>query len=385
MSVPTSPPSASALRVWVRRSLQGAEAATGGWPESIRAEVPSVYAVRYEAGEGRALLRIARPGVLIDPPPRGSGEEDGLTIAQLRESRLLHAEDAGRSRRAWSFGRLDPVALSGLPGGEWVELRAELVHGQGWYLLAERRRGGEGGASEEPTSPKRMLDNFREEIEAGSTPAPDPPRAAERQRTARRWSQDEPTEIPAGLFDDDAPTQRAPRPDLTVPAAPSGRTTNLASWAPASALSPVTLVPAAAPPQAPLTLTLLPPAAPPPVLPAALPATARPPAALPPAARPPVVSADAPPTVPAVSSALPTTLASAAGLLSATPASAPSSPEGVARTVDAQPVAEAWPGRALHERNTTLVRHLRRRIVADEQRIRELEARLKLRSPGGGR
>lgn len=43
----------------------------------------------------------------------------------------------------------------------------------------------------------------------------------------------------------------------------------------------------------------------------------------------------------------------------------------------APPAEEAWPGLALHERNTTLVRHLRRQVRELEARNRELEARLR--------
>lgn len=337
MPLPPPPPRAASLRVWVRRSVLSLEAVSTGWSEAPRVDGPSVYAVRYASEEGRALLRIARPGVLIDPPPRPTGEEDGLTVTQLRESRLLHAEDAGRARRAWSFGRLDPVALAALPGGEWIELRSELVHGQGWMLLAERRREVAGG--EEPTSPKRMLDTFREEMEAGDqraaqgetvgappgapsigpsvVPLPDarhPGAAASGAARNRRWSQDEPTEIPSSFFDDEAPTQRGPRPESVHPIGPPP------SVEPAPSVDALVPVAADAPPH--------PEGAPPPV-------------------------------------------ASPMGAVAEPSPAAPSARE------------EAVPGAQLHQRNTTLVRHLRRRLLADEQRIRELEALLK--KTGGGR
>lgn len=101
-------PGSRRFGVWVRRQ--------------DAAEAP--YALRFEVVGGKGVLRVARPGVLIDPPARPFGAEERLTGGQLRQSRFLYVRDGGREREAYSLNRLDDAALDRLPAGEWVELVA---------------------------------------------------------------------------------------------------------------------------------------------------------------------------------------------------------------------------------------------------------------------
>jgi hypothetical protein len=97
------------LRAWVRR----ASPATLTW------------AFRYEVEEGRAVLRVARPGVLIVPPARSRGHEDQLSADQLRASVLLYVPNGPGARRSCSLSRLDDRFLLELEPEVWTELRLE--------------------------------------------------------------------------------------------------------------------------------------------------------------------------------------------------------------------------------------------------------------------
>ena len=89
------------FRVWIRRETES--------------EGP--FSIRFEVEEGKGLLRVARPGVLIDPPASPTGAESRLTGQQLRASRFLHVWDSGRSRQGYSLTRVDEAASNyGLPG-----------------------------------------------------------------------------------------------------------------------------------------------------------------------------------------------------------------------------------------------------------------------------
>jgi len=140
--------------VWVRRQLD--------------ANAP--YAIRFEVSEGRGILRVTRPGVLIDPPARPTGEEEGLIGPQVRASRFLHARDGGRSRSVWGFVRLDDGVLERLPVDAWVQLDAD---GAAQQLLA---RGGLPSVDDHPpgdetTSPQRMLEELRDDLSNPRSPA----------------------------------------------------------------------------------------------------------------------------------------------------------------------------------------------------------------------
>ena len=67
-----SPP----FRIWLRRM----------------SSLERTFALRFEAFEGKGVLRVARPGVLVDPPARVSGYESDITAQNVRASRFLLAE-----------------------------------------------------------------------------------------------------------------------------------------------------------------------------------------------------------------------------------------------------------------------------------------------------
>ena len=106
------------FRFWVRRSPgEGA-----------------VYAIRFEVEGGKGLLRVARPGVLVDPPARESGFEERLTSAQVRASRFLHVWDSGRKRQGYVLSRLTDPVLGGLPPASWEELHVVSDGGFCWLV-----------------------------------------------------------------------------------------------------------------------------------------------------------------------------------------------------------------------------------------------------------
>ena len=106
------------FRFWVRRSPgEGA-----------------VYAIRFEVEGGKGLLRVARPGVLVDPPARESGFEERLTSAQVRASRFLHVWDSGRKRQGYVLSRLTDPVLGSLPPTSWEELHVVSDGGFCWLV-----------------------------------------------------------------------------------------------------------------------------------------------------------------------------------------------------------------------------------------------------------
>lgn len=106
------------FRFWVRRSP---------------GEDPT-FSVRFEVRHGKGLLRVARPGVLVDPPARQSGYEERLTPAQVRASRFLHVWDSGRKRQGYVLSRLTDEVLVELEPERWVELSVETDGGFCWLI-----------------------------------------------------------------------------------------------------------------------------------------------------------------------------------------------------------------------------------------------------------
>jgi hypothetical protein len=106
------------FRFWVRRSPgEGA-----------------VYAIRFEVEGGKGLLRVARPGVLVDPPAKEAGFEERLTAAQVRASRFLHVWDSGRKRQGYVLSRLTDPVLGSLPPSSWEELHVVSDGGFCWLV-----------------------------------------------------------------------------------------------------------------------------------------------------------------------------------------------------------------------------------------------------------
>ncbi|RME22059.1 MAG: hypothetical protein D6798_16700, partial [Deltaproteobacteria bacterium] len=104
---PDAGPASPRFAVWVRRSDEA------GGP----------CAIRFEVYEGKGVLRVARPGVLIVPPARTHGFEDHLTADQLRESQFLHIPRPGARRTAWSLAGVDDDGLALLDSDVWYPLR----------------------------------------------------------------------------------------------------------------------------------------------------------------------------------------------------------------------------------------------------------------------
>jgi len=97
--------SSVSFRIWVRKSARAAP-----------------YSVRFEVFDGKGILRVARPGILIDPPARVSGFEEQLSSEQLKASRSLHVWGAGRKRQSHILSRLDDARLDRLAPDNWYEL-----------------------------------------------------------------------------------------------------------------------------------------------------------------------------------------------------------------------------------------------------------------------
>lgn len=112
---PDSPP----FRFWLRRT--GASEPT--------------YALRFEVVDGKGVLRVARPGVLVDPPARDSGSELDLTLAQVRASRFLHVSALDRRRQLYFLSRVPEELAGRLKAGAWVELGAAVDRGAHYLLL----------------------------------------------------------------------------------------------------------------------------------------------------------------------------------------------------------------------------------------------------------
>lgn len=150
-------PADRSFRVWVRRQLDAA----------------TPYSLRFEVSDGKGILRVTRPGVLIDPPARPMGEEQGLIGPQVRASRFLHAREGGRARAVWGFVRLEDHALEHLPVDLWVELDPE-VDGPNQQMVVRLGLPSveEHPPGDETTSPQRMLEELRDELSNPRAPAP---------------------------------------------------------------------------------------------------------------------------------------------------------------------------------------------------------------------
>jgi hypothetical protein len=330
------------FRVWVRRL-----------------DVPEApFAVRFEVRGGKGILRVARPGVLIDPPARAAGVEERLTAPQLRASRFLHVRDGGRERRAHSLSRCEEGVLEALPAGEWTELEA-VLDGPNAFLALPRADAEEAGEIHTPISQKLILQDFqrdlRQLVERGRPPASD----------------DEEDVLEAGSVTGEAPLPPRPATFQTLPDAVSPDRPTLPGTAPWPVRPTVPTNRAASPP------ATSPPASPPPGKFASV-QTQR--AAAPPrrevVSLPPSKYLPTPQTVPLDAGVFDDVEDVPTPRHVRSPASLP--PDGPlfdragdARSPDLS--REAF----VHARSTTLVRYFRRKCAADEARIRELEDRVR--------
>ncbi len=145
----TSSPNSPRFRVWIRR----------------QSRVDGPFSIKFEVEEGKGVLRVARPGVLIDPPARPTGAEDRLTGAQLRASRFLHVWDNGRGRQGHSLTRLEESSLDRLPLENWVPLVPSEDSALHYLFLPDIAPEVEDEvAGDEPTYPRRILANLREDL-----------------------------------------------------------------------------------------------------------------------------------------------------------------------------------------------------------------------------
>lgn len=113
------PAESPAFRIWLRRTSS---------PDRT-------FALRFEAFEGKGVLRVARPGVLVDPPARVSGYEADINGASVRASRFLHVSGALRRRETWFMSRLSDEQLEGLAPDTWAELSPTVDRGAHHLLL----------------------------------------------------------------------------------------------------------------------------------------------------------------------------------------------------------------------------------------------------------
>lgn len=138
-------PTVRPYRIWVRRSTE-----RGG-----------SYALRFEATRGKGLLRVVRPGVMVDPPARATGEEDGLTASQVLQSRYIHAADGGRPRQQVLFGRIDLGVLSSLEPEVWHECGDQDEDGRRYATVGPPPADEDEDVDDAPTDVQRMIAELR--------------------------------------------------------------------------------------------------------------------------------------------------------------------------------------------------------------------------------
>lgn len=111
-------PSPPPFHVWIRRSD------------------PAGFDLRFSVQAGKALLRTVRPGVVIDPPARTSGDVAAWTAAELRSCVFVHVEPLLHACHGYVLADLDAAALERLPAGEWVALEPRTRDGEHALVVA---------------------------------------------------------------------------------------------------------------------------------------------------------------------------------------------------------------------------------------------------------
>jgi hypothetical protein len=99
------------FRFWIKRSE----------------DASAPYSLRFEVENGKGLLRVAHPDVLLDPPASINGWQEGLSSEVVRASRFLLVSAGGRNRKGYFLAALGDPFLDRLPLGEWVELGARVA------------------------------------------------------------------------------------------------------------------------------------------------------------------------------------------------------------------------------------------------------------------
>ncbi len=93
------------------------------------------YDVRFSIDEGRGVMRVSRPGVLVDPPAHHEGEITALSRGDLHASRFLLLPNRGL-RRTYLFSDLTDQQLSSLAPAQWSALEVALINGQRCFQVS---------------------------------------------------------------------------------------------------------------------------------------------------------------------------------------------------------------------------------------------------------
>ena len=80
------------------------------------------FSLRFVVRNGKGLLRVAHPDMLLDPPASDKGLQEGLHADVVRASRFLLVSEGGRNRKGFFLAGLGATFLDRLPVGIWVEL-----------------------------------------------------------------------------------------------------------------------------------------------------------------------------------------------------------------------------------------------------------------------
>ncbi|MDP2311502.1 MAG: hypothetical protein Q8P41_01240 [Pseudomonadota bacterium] len=194
------------FQLWIRRRLE---------PEAP-------YSIRFEVTDGKGILRVSRPDVLIDPPARLSGFEDRLTAPQVATTRFLLTWDGGRQRQAHSLARLEEGQLEQLPEDRWIRLAAVTDGATRSLVLPTEIERDPARVDDEPTWPRPqvVLAELQHELRQLDARPPDDDRTELRRMPVPLTSEP----IEAYGLPTDARVRRAERVDIvprsTPPAPP---------------------------------------------------------------------------------------------------------------------------------------------------------------------
>lgn len=228
----------AAVRLWIRRS----------------SEPQGPYSIRFEVVDGKGILRVVRPGVLVDPPARPTGFEERLTAAQVGATRFLHVWEGGRSRQAHALTRLSEPQLEALPTDQWVAL-AFVSEGAAPSVLvlpstpalaepaaSEASAGEPARVDDEPTWPRReMLAELQRELRELEV------KESEHDRTEIRSLPRELLDTPPGIVVPPAPASAS---SLDAPTVGRSSRAEVVEIVPRAAPRPVPDAPAAREPAA---------------------------------------------------------------------------------------------------------------------------------------
>ncbi len=123
------------------------------------------YSLRFEVQDGKGILRVARPGVLIDPPARALGMEERLSAAQLRSTRFILVWDGGRARQGHLLNRVDELQLERVETDRWHELEIVVDGGFRYAVLAVSMPPQEASAPR-PKSRRPSLSELRQALDS---------------------------------------------------------------------------------------------------------------------------------------------------------------------------------------------------------------------------